>query len=600
MRRSLRAYRSGWWRERRIWEIASPDEQTVQHLRERLRLSSLLAKVLCGRGMTSVETARQFLLAGAKDLPEPESLMGVSAAADLIVHALRNGKAILVHGDYDTDGICATALLAGTLARFGGRVFYFAPNRHRHGYGVADEAIHAAKRQGVGVIITVDCGITARRQIAEAKDAGITTIVLDHHEPPETLPPAHAIVNPKLPDCRYPCPDLCATALAFKVAQVVAERLKRPAMPTDLPIELVALATVTDVMPLVGENRLLVREGLQALRQRRHLGLRTLMEIAGVDARSVRSFHLGFILGPRLNAAGRMDDPKPALQLLLTTNPNEARELAQRLDSANRRRQREEETVLRMAVTMVEQELDLTTERVIVLASPEWHPGVIGIVAARLVDLYSRPVFLIALQDGIGHGSARSIPNFSIADALKACQPLLLSGGGHKSAGGFKIVCEQLPAFRERLNELAERWLSPDDLCRRTVIDAEVEAEELTLPAVQELALLEPLGYGNPKPVFLLRDAKVIHAQRYGERLVLRVRKGERVLELQGDGMGEAVTDLPTDIPIHVCFTAELRTFNGLPMAEWQIVDWCPKGSELVVFRFPSPQSGSKTVPTKH
>lgn len=585
MRRSLRAYRSGWWRERRIWEIASPDEGKVKRLQERLRLSSLLAKVLCSRGVTSPEVARQFLLASVKDLPEPESLTGVSIAADLIVHALRAGKVLLVHGDYDTDGICATALLASTLARFGGRVFYFTPNRHKHGYGVAEEAIHSAKRQGVSVLITVDCGITAERQIAEATAAGITTIVLDHHEPPEKLPPAHVIVNPKLPDCAYPCPDLCATALAFKVAHAVAQRLNRSLSPTDLPLEFVALATVTDVMPLVGENRLLVREGLQVLRQGRHLGLRMLMEVAGIDARSLRSFHLGFILGPRLNAAGRMDDPKPALRLLLTTDPNEARQLAQWLNNANRRRQQEEEAVFRMAVEMVEQELDLATERVIVLASPEWHPGVIGIVAARLTELYHRPVFLVALQDGIGQGSARSIPNFSIAEALRACRPLLLSGGGHQAAGGFKITCEHLPAFRERLNALAAEWLSPDDLCRCVTVDAEVTADELTLPSVEQLSLLEPLGYGNPKPVFLLRDVTVLHAQRNGHRLILRVRQGDRVLELQGDGMGDALAEIPVGAPIHVCVTAELRTFNGLPMAEWQVVDWCPKGSGLVLFR---------------
>ncbi len=585
MRRQLRGYRNHWWREQRIWEVPEIDDTLVMKLQERLRLSPLLAKVLCGRGITTPDAARAFLFASGKDLPDPTALPGIAHAAELIVKVLKAGVPILVHGDYDADGISATALLSSTLARLGGRVLYFTPNRRKHGYGVSEGAIRSAKHKGIGLLVTVDCGITAFKELSQAKEAGIATVIVDHHEPPARLPPADGIVNPKLPGCDYPFRDLCAAALALKLAQAVLERLGKSARLEDLPVELAALATVTDVMPLVGENRALVREGLNALRQARHLGLRALMEVAGLDAKNIRSSHLGFILGPRLNAAGRMDDPKPALKLLLTNDPNEARQLAQKLDTHNRQRQREEEATLQMAVQMVDSELDLTKERVIVLASPEWHPGVIGIVASRLVELYHRPVFLVALQDGLGHGSARSIDKFSVVDALRDCQSLLLSGGGHKAAGGFKITCEHLPTFRERLNQLAGVWLTDEDLRRRERVDAMVTADEVRLNTVSELPQLEPTGFGNPKPVLMVQNAKAVCVVRNGNRLLLRVQQGERVLELTGEEMGGAHSDLPVGEPVHVCFTADIRYFGSIPTMDLQLVDFCPAHSDAVIFR---------------
>lgn len=534
--------------------------------------------------------ARSFLLAGGKDLPSPGALPGITKAADLLARAIKTGAPILVHGDYDADGISATALLTSVLSRFGGRLYYFVPNRHRHGYGVSEEAIRDAQRAGVRVFVTVDCGTTAIKPLQHAKGIGMRTIVIDHHEPRDTLPPVAAIVNPKLAGSEYPFPDLCATALAFKVAQAVSERMGRRVRVDELPVELVAIATIADIMPLVGENRIFVREGLHALRSARHIGLRVLSEVAGLDPRDLRSFHLSFILGPRLNAAGRMDDPKPALRLLLTRDETEARQIAKLLDDQNRRRQREEDMILRHAVEMVETELDLDRERVIVLASPEWHPGVIGIVATRLVELYHRPVFLIAFRDGIGHGSARSIEGFSVATALHQCRDLLLSGGGHKMAGGFRIACEQIPAFRDALNTLAEEWLTDEDLMRRIRVDAEVTAEEVTLKTVGDLAALEPTGFGNEKPVFLLRNGQIVHVSAVNDRLLLRIKQRERVLELVGDQMGAIAEELSVGDTICTCFTAEVRSVAGLPTLNLQIVDLAPPRSETVSVQHVSPK----------
>lgn len=585
MRRSLRSYRNQWWKERRIWEVPKISENEVCRLQDELRLSPLLAKVLCGRNITAPEDARSFLFASGRDLPEPIALQGVAKAADILIEATKSGAPILVHGDYDTDGISGTALLTTTLAKAGGRIFYFVPHRLKHGYGVSDEAIRSAKKSGVKVLVTVDCGITAADKLSLARDFGIATIVLDHHEPPEKLPPAQIIVNPKLPDCDYPFRDLCASVLAFKVSQAVLERLGKQAKIDDLPIELAALATVTDVMPLVGENRVLVREGLNAFRKARHLGLRALMEVAGLDAKNVRCFHLGFIIGPRLNAAGRMDDPKPALELLLTNDVQKAMQLAKKLDEQNRSRQREEEATLRQAVEMVEKELDLKRERVILLASPEWHPGVIGIVASRLVELYHRPTFLVALQNGIGHGSARSIEGFSVVDAIRACRSLLLQGGGHQLAGGFKISCEHLPTFREHLNELAQVWLTDEDLMRCVRVDAVVNAEEIDLKTVQELVTLEPTGFGNPKPTLMLPKAKIVHASGNEQRLVIRVQQGEHYLELIGEQLKEAISDLPIGETVHLCFNADTKLIGGFPSLDLQIVDFCIASSDVVTIK---------------
>lgn len=589
MRRYLRQYSSVWWQERRIWEIPSLNLEDVRKIASQLRLSTLLAKVLCARGLTTPQDARTFLLGTGKDLPEPTTLGGVSEAASILADAVKREVPILVHGDYDADGISATALLASTLAKLGGKVAWFVPNRDQDGYGVSTRAINMAKQKGIKLLVTLDCGIHSHQPLELAKKYGMTVLVVDHHEPPEQLPPADVIVNPKLPDSNYRFRDLCAGALALKVAQATMEAVGRTIPVSELPMELAAIATAADVVPLIGENRLIVREGLTALRSARHLGLKALMEIARVEPSKLRSFHLSFILAPRINAVGRMGDPKPALKLLLTTDRNEAYQLATKLDEENRKRQREEELTLRMALEMVEKELDLTKERVIVLASPEWHHGVIGIAAARLVELFVRPAFLIAIKGDAGKGSARGIDNFPISDALKICKPIISSGGGHKAAGGFTIPCENIPLFRDHLNALAETWLTEEDLLRRIRVDAIVSAEEVNLSTVKELDTLEPTGYGNPKPVLMLQNAKLVYAEKLpsqgNSKLLVRVQQGNKVLEMTGDGMGRLVDELQVGMTVHVCFTADIKLIAGIPALDLQIVDIAPTNTQRVIFR---------------
>lgn len=590
MRWHLRHLRSLWWREKRIWEIPRIDLDDAQNLSKQLRISTLLAKVLCSRGLTTLQEARAFLLGSGKDLPDPKALPGVSEAASILAEAVKGGIPILIHGDYDADGISATALLAVTLARAGGKVSWFVPNRLHDGYGVSSRAIQIAKQKGIKLLVTLDCGTTAQRAIELAKSLGMTVVVIDHHEPVEHLPPADIIVNPKLSDRGYQFRDLCAGALALKVAHATLDAMGWRVSVSDLPVELAAIATAADVVPLVGENRLIVREGLNLLRSARHLGLKALMDVAKVNPSNLRSFHLSFILAPRINAVGRMDDPKPALKLLLTTNLNEAYQLAAKLDEENRKRQKEEEMTLHMAVEMVENELDLTKEQVIVLASPEWHPGVIGIVAARLVELYARPTFLIALRGDIGRGSARSIENFPISDALVACKSLIVSGGGHKAAGGFTITCKNIPLFRDRLNKLAENWLTDEDLLRKIQVDAIVSTDEVDLRTIRELEILEPTGFGNPKPVLMLQNAKLIYVEKLpsqeGGKLLVRVQQGTKVLEMTGEGMGKILGDLQIGSNVHVCFTAETKSVNGIRFSDLRIVDIAPVNSGQVLIRY--------------
>lgn len=589
MRRHLRLYNTRWWQEKRIWELVVGGEQVVQHLCSRLRLSPLVAKVLWARGIQTPKEAQFFLYGTGKDLSDPAALPGMTKAALYTARAIQNNLPILVHGDYDADGICATALLANALIQWGGKVVWFLPNRHKDGYGVSERAIRLARQQGIQFLITVDCGTTAHSAIQLAKELGMHVIVIDHHEPSNQMPPADVIVNPKACEEETPFRDLCAAALALRFAQAVGERLlKRPVPVNELPVELAAIAIAADVVPLIGENRIIVREGLTNLRSARNLGLRMLMEIAKVKPEAIRSFHLGFILAPRLNAAGRMENPKPALQLLLTTNPQEARELAIKLNNQNRERQQEEEKTLRAAIEVVRREVDLTKEWVLTLASSEWHPGVIGIVAARLLELYMRPTFLIALKDDVGKGSARSIDKFPVSDALNSCRPLLINGGGHKAAGGFTIRKDLIPLFRNHLNTLAQEWLTEEDLLRHIRIDAEVTTQEVTLQTVRELEALEPTGYGNPKPVFLIRNAKLVYAGRdqnaNGQRLIIRVQQGGRILELVGEEMAAMMNMLPLGTPVDICFTAEVKG-KDVPVLDLQIVDLCPSGSNLVTLR---------------
>jgi single-stranded-DNA-specific exonuclease len=501
------------------WTIRDCDHRVVATLARELGISEITASVLVRRGYRDAPEARAFL-AGEVAPHDPFLLGGMREACDQIRAAIAAGKRICVHGDYDVDGISATALAVLLLRELGADVEWHLPSRFDEGYGVRSETLSRLADAGCGLVLTVDCGITAVAEVAEARAAGLDVIVTDHHRP-----------GPELPDCPvvatrpsdYPFPELCGTGVVVKLGQALlgleSEVWRRH-------LDLAALATICDVVPLVDENRSLAIAGLRALARTQKPGLRALMRVAGVDPAAVDAGAIGFRLGPRINAAGRLGHPRAALDLLLTEDADEAHRLANELEDLNRERQAVEGRIVREAVAQVEEWPEAKQRRRgYVLAGEEWHEGVIGIVASRLVERYHRPVVLIAGADGEWKGSGRSIPSFDLHGALGACSPLLERWGGHRAAAGLSIRPENLEPFAEAFAEQAAGCLGDDDLRGTTIVDAVVpRGAHLTLSLSQELARLAPFGLGNPAVTLLAPGCEVVEPSAVGEGKHLRFR----------------------------------------------------------------------------
>ncbi len=496
----------------KAWEITSIDKSKCEGFSKALNVSPLLAHLLLNRNILTTEEARTFLSCSLSSLYDPFLLKDMEKAVDRIESAIENRQLILIYGDYDVDGLTATALLFLTLKEHGARLAYYIPDRLKEGYGLNVEALKGAHKNGVGLVISVDCGITSIEEVDYLKKQRMDCIILDHHQPlKDVLPDAHAIINPLQLGCDYPYKGLTSVGLTFKLAQALKKKLKdehiREITTSEEHLDLVALGTISDVAPLTGENRILIKHGLKYLVATRKKGLRSLIEVAGIGRK--RQFYtdtVGFILGPRINASGRVSSALQALRLLLTEDEREAKLLAEGLDKENRNRQSVEEAILKEAMLKVERDINFKSHKVIVISSDKWHPGVIGIVASRIVERFYRPTILIAFNENLGRGSGRSIKNFHLFDALTKCKEHLAEYGGHEYAAGITVFKEKLESFRERLNSIATETLKPLDLIPRLEIDAEVLLSDITLKLIKELELLEPFGVGNPKPVFTVRN----------------------------------------------------------------------------------------------
>jgi single-stranded-DNA-specific exonuclease len=500
------------------------DTAAAAALARELDLNEITASVLVRRGYGDPETARRFLDA---ELPghDPFLLGDMALAVERIRAAVDAGTRICVHGDYDVDGICATALAVLVLRELGADVVWHLPSRFEEGYGVSRDTLARVAGEGVGLVLTVDCGITAVEEVAEAVALGLEVIVTDHHRPAETLPDCPIVATRPSP---YPFPELCGTGVVHKLAEALLGA-EHPALKKNL--DLVALATIADVVPLVDENRGLAAAGLRALACTGRPGLRELMRVARVDPAAVDAGSVGFRLAPRINAAGRLGRPDAALELILTEDAEEARKLAGELEELNRDRQGVEDRILREATALVEALPPRERRRRgYVLAQAGWHVGVIGIVASRLVERFSRPVVLIAeTQDG-WKGSGRSIGRFDLHGALAACTQHLERFGGHRAAAGLSIDPDRIQAFREAFAEHADAFLTESDLQPVTAVDAVVSAEDLTLPLAQELDRLAPFGLGNPDVTLLVPGIRAAAPSTVGDgkHLRFRVRQGGR------------------------------------------------------------------------
>lgn len=550
----------------------------MRGLAEALSVPGPLARLLIQRGHGGADEAKQFLRPSLDALSDPLSLPDMDRAVAVVQQTVRAGRTILVHGDYDVDGQCGTALLTRALRTAGAQVVPFVPNRMRDGYDLGPAGLAAARAAGAGLIVTCDCGTTALETIAAARAEGMQVVVTDHHLP-GTLPEADAIVNPRRGDPDAPWANLCGTGVAFKLVQALAPALGLPEFLPLYLLDLVAIATVADVVPLTEENRVLTRFGLRKLQETRWPGVRALIEVAGLANRPVRAGHVAFVIGPRLNAAGRIGEAMDGLTLLLADDPADATERARRLETQNAQRQEMDARILQEAVEVVEREMDLTRDYGLVLARDGWHPGVIGIVASRVVERFSRPAILIALEGEVGKGSGRSIPGFDLHGALAACAPLLMRFGGHRMAAGLTVARDRLEAFRAAFNEAARARLAPDDLVPRQRIDAVVRLDEVSLDLERLLRHLEPCGAGNPTPVFGVTGVAVREARPVGAnhlRLLLEDAAGR--IPAIGFDWADRVNPDWWRAPVDVAFQLQQNEFRGDVSLQARIVGLRPSG----------------------
>jgi len=545
------------------WHLL-PSQPTAQRaLVEALDVPPLVAQLLINRGITSVEAAAQYLHPALERLHDPLLLRDMPRAVARLQQALQRREHIIVFGDYDVDGVTATALVTLLLRAKGANVSSLLPHRLTDGYGLNEQLVQTARQQGARLVITVDCGTTATEEISALARAGIDTIILDHHLPRlDALPPAHTLINPRHPACRYPHKGLASVGLAFKLAQALCQQEPAHWQPY---LDLVALGTVADVVPLLDENRILVKHGLAQLAQTPRVGLRSLMDVAGMREERLRPFHVGFILGPRINASGRLGSAERALQLLLTDSSVEADDLAEALNGQNRERQRLEQQVLSEAMREVEETVDFSQTRVLVVGKEGWHIGVVGIVAARLVDRYHRPSIVIGFDGERGRGSGRSIPAFHLTDALAQCASSLESFGGHAAACGLTLRRARLSALRETLNALARELLPPAALVPAVTIDAELPLAIWREPLFHALETLEPYGAGNPEPAFLSRRLIVKHPpQRVGRNhFKCWVTDGQLTGEAMGFRMAERIEELFEGAVVDCVYTPSLNRWDG-------------------------------------
>ncbi|HEY6839321.1 MAG TPA: single-stranded-DNA-specific exonuclease RecJ [Geobacteraceae bacterium] len=551
----------------RRWRLREPDTADVDAIARRNGVPSIVARVIANRGIIEPDAAARFFFSTLADVYDPFLLLGMEEAVARLAAAIVGRQKVCVYGDYDVDGITSVALLVSFLRAVGGDVFYYIPRRLEEGYGLCREGIEQAAARGAAVIVTVDCGITATAEAELCTACGIDLIITDHHTPGASLPKATAIINPLQPGCGFPFKSLAGVGLAFNLAlalrsrlrtQGVFQRMQEPNLREYL--DFVALGTVADVVPLVDENRIFVRYGLKELTSSSRPGVMALKKVAGVEG-EVTCGMVGFRLAPRLNAAGRLEDAAPGVELLLTDDPRLAQAYAAELDAGNAERQAIEQEILRDALEMVQGTPALRGRKSIVLASEEWHPGVIGIVASRLVDIFHRPTILIALKEGNGRGSGRSIPAFHLYDALHTCSEHLIKFGGHKYAAGLAIEEATLASFVEMFDAVAHGHLTPDDLTPELAIDAVLSPGEITLDLAQILETLTPFGMGNPEPVFMLRRATVVERRILKEKHVkLKMDAGGSLFEAIGFNMAPPFH--PGDV-VELAFTLQTNEWRG-------------------------------------
>lgn len=547
------------------WINSPVDAESVGLVARELKISPLVARLLVQRGLSEPAAAHAFLHPGLSQLHPPECMAGMREAVERLRRALDQHEKLLIYGDYDVDGTMAVVVLLTALRMLGADVECYVPHRLTDGYGMRVPVVEEAAAKGFRVVISVDTGIREHAVLARARELGVDCIVTDHHLPDGHLPPACAILNPRRPDCRYPEKSLAGVGVAFKLVQaLLGARLTGRLLQSFLKV--VAIGTIADVVPLLGENRVIAKFGLEGLRQPVQPGLASLIELAGLSGKEISAGDVAFRLAPRLNAAGRMEDARDVIDLFTVSDPRRTREIAERLDGLNRERQRVEQEILRAITAELEQRAGLDEQYTLVLAGEKWHRGVIGIVAQRVVERYHRPTLVIGFEDGVGAGSGRSIKGFHLLDALTAVGDLFGRFGGHAQAAGFLVEAKHFPELTRRFEEYARTVLSASDLEAVQRVDSAIDLAEIDWGLYDQIIQLEPFGMGNPTPVFAACGARLAATPRIlqEKHLKLKVRAGTRTLDVVGWGWAARMPALNDGQQVDLAFTLEKNSYQGL------------------------------------
>ncbi|MCK5077032.1 MAG: single-stranded-DNA-specific exonuclease RecJ [Calditrichia bacterium] len=553
------------------------DLDGIAQIKKELGVPEIIAKILWRRGIDTFEKAKKFFRPDISELYSPFLMKDMRNATVRLIQALKKGEHILVYGDYDVDGTTSVALLYMVLRKFAGyRVSFFIPDRISEGYGLSKSGIQRAKEDGINLIITVDCGITAVEEVAYAKELGIDVIISDHHVPAEILPDALAILDPKMEDEEYPFKELAGVGVAYKLLQALFEELKLDQNDLAEYLDLVAVGSCADIVPLIDENRILVKNGLDIINQNPRVGIRALLESAGIARRHIQASSIVFNMAPRINAVGRMGDAGRAVNLFVTEDIENARSLARELEDENRTRRGIDEVTFKDAVSLIEKYPEKFDSKAFVVYKTDWHPGVIGIVASRLVEKFYKPTIMIAVTDGVGKGSARSVDNFNIFDAIKKCEGHLIEFGGHKNAAGLSIKEENIPPFIKDFTEVVDRQMKEETCQPKINISTEVILDEFTDQVYRILKLLGPFGPLNLRPVFLSKKCQVVEGPAIigKNHLKMKIKQGESVYETIGFNMGDKMNEIKgTGSYVDLVYQLDENYWNGKTTIQLRLKD---------------------------
>lgn len=567
------------------WIVGSTDPVPVNRLREELELSPLLAQLMVNRDLGDLDEARFFLEARLDKAHDPFLMRGMDVAVKRILKAIQDKETITVYGDYDVDGVTSAALMVHFFRELGAPFDFYLPNRMEEGYGLNDKALDTIKERGSKLVITADTGVTAISQVAHANSIGMEVIVTDHHQiAEEGLPDALAVLNPHQPDCNYPFKFLSGVGIVFKLAAGIRRGLLDAGWPQDkLPnlkqhLDLFTLGTIADMAPLTGENHVLTSHGLDALRTSVKPGVVALKSVIGIDGK-VDSFAVGFGMGPRLNAAGRLGEPDRGLHLLVSSDLNEAMDMARSLEELNEKRRETQKWCYEEAEYLLDRQVDLDNENVIVLASENFHQGVIGIVASKLAEKFYRPAILIAIVDGVGKGSARSIPSFNLVKAMNQCSEHLIQHGGHAYAAGLNIEEGRVDDFRKAINRVGSEYLTEEALVPELKIDATLRVQDITQDLFSDLETLEPFGQMNKVPVFVSREVNTRDVRFVGKEanhVRFRAFQGNQYRNVIGFNLAQAFQSIDASEPVDLVYELRRNTWNGRNSIEMKLLDLRP------------------------